>query len=77
MTFIATYRDGKVILKEEIDEYILEEAYEQAKHIAKQNKWTLVKVEPKVYPPIPQIIHSERIPHKDIYQLYQDTRLRG
>ncbi len=62
MTYIATYRDGKAILKEELPSYNafdLETAYKEAKRIAKKNRWTLVKVEPKVYPPTPQIIYPQ------------------
>lgn len=58
--FIATYRDGKVILREELPDYDafdLPTALKEAKKIAKKNGWTLVRVEPKVYQPIPQIIY--------------------
>jgi hypothetical protein len=60
MTYIATYRDGKAILKDELpssEAFDLETAYKEAKKIAKKNGWTLVKVEPKVYPPVPQIVY--------------------
>ncbi len=60
MTYIATYRDGKVILKGEVDGWYLAWAYKQAKKEAKNNGWILLSVEPKDYPPIPQIVHSEK-----------------
>jgi hypothetical protein len=70
MTYIATYRDGKAILKEELPSYNafdLETAYKAAKKIAEKNGWTLVRVEPKVYPPVPQIVYSRYPPYNEYH----------
>jgi hypothetical protein len=65
MTYIATYRSGKAILRDELpsfDAFDLPTAYKEAKKIAKKNRWTLLKVEPKVYPPIPNVVYT---PNRD------------
>lgn len=53
------------IVDEIEDAYNLKMAYDKASEIAEKNGWTLVKVEPKVYPPTPQIIYPRRRPRDD------------
>jgi hypothetical protein len=68
--YIATYRDGKAILKDELpssEAFDLETAYKEAKKIAKKNGWTLVRVEPKVYPPVPQIVYPRYPPYNEYH----------
>lgn len=63
MVYIATYRDGKVLLKDDLssfDAFDLPTALREAKKIAKKNGWTLVRVEPKVYPPTPTVVYPSR-----------------
>jgi hypothetical protein len=70
--FIATYKSGKVILEEELpdfDAFDLETAYKEAKKRAKKNRWTVVKVEPKVYPPVPQITYPRYPPYNEYHDL--------
>lgn len=56
MTFTATYKDvSGVIIEDDVSKYNVKEAVTEAKRIAKENRWTLVKVVPKVYRPIPQV----------------------